>query len=206
MSREISGQQPDRESEELRNLIRAMDPMPPNNSIPPLSRERLEDVMTTTINKPIRPTPTRRFSFATAAVAAVALAVVAVGVGTLINQPEDPAPAPLVLGLGEGGGLASCLPFSVDILKDMPMAFEGTVTTVTGDQITLTVDQWYRGGDAQAVHLTATQGLESLIGGIEFSEGGQYLISANGENVNYCGFSGPSTPDMRAAFSEAFAG
>ncbi len=162
--------------------------------------------MTTTSTKPAPSTPTRRFSFATAAVAAVALAVAAIGVGTLVNSPEDPAPAPLVLGLGDGGGLASCLPFSVEILKDMPLAFEGTVTAVNGDAITVNVDHWYRGGDAQTVQLTATQGLEALIGGIEFNEGQQYLITSSGENVNYCGFSGPSTPEMRAAFGEAFSG
>jgi hypothetical protein len=46
--------------------------------------------------------------------------------------------------------------------------------------------------------------LQALIGGIEFESGGQYLISAEGGNVSYCGFSGPSTPEFRAAFVEAF--
>jgi hypothetical protein len=35
--------------------------------------------------------------------------------------------------------------------------------------------------------------------------GDQYLISAQGGSVNYCGFSGPSTPDLRAGFETAFA-
>jgi hypothetical protein len=34
--------------------------------------------------------------------------------------------------------------------------------------------------------------------------GEQYLITATDGNVNYCGFSGPSTPELRSAFEEAF--
>ena len=78
----------------------------------------------------------------TAAVAAAALAIV--GVLTLTGNP-GPAPAPLQLSLGEGDAMASCLPFEVGILADMPTAFEGTVTAVDGDRVTLTVDRWYTG-------------------------------------------------------------
>jgi hypothetical protein len=88
----------------------------------------------------------------------------------------------------------------------MPLAFEGTVTGVDGDVVTLDVDRWFKGGDATQVTITAPAGFEALIGGIEFDEGAQYLITATDGVVNYCGFSGPSTPEMRAAFEEAFPG
>jgi len=52
--------------------------------------------------------------------------------------------------------------------------------------------------------LNAPQGLEALIGGIPFESGEQYLITAYDGQVNYCGFSGPSTPEFRASFVEAF--
>ena len=101
--------------------------------------------------------------------------------------------------------MASCIAFEVGFLAEMPVAFEGTVTSVNGDAVTLSVDHWYKGGDATTVELNAPQGLEALIGGIEFVDGEQYLISATEGNVNYCGFSGPSTDEFRAAFEEAFA-
>jgi hypothetical protein len=48
--------------------------------------------------------------------------------------------------------------------------------------------------------------MEALIGGIPFEVGGQYLVTAYDGNVNYCGFTGESTPELKDAFEEAFAG
>jgi hypothetical protein len=70
--------------------------------------------------------------------------------------------------------------------------------------VTLTVDEWYRGGDSAEAVLNAPQGMEALIGGIPFQVGDAYLISAQGGNVNYCGFSGPLSPEYQAVFEEAF--
>jgi hypothetical protein len=97
-----------------------------------------------------------------------------------------------------------CIMFSVEELARAPLAFEGTVTAVDGDAVTLTVDEWFKGGDAGQVVLNAPQGLEALIDGFPFEVGSQYLITAYDGNVNYCGFSGQSTPEMRAAFEQAF--
>ncbi|MEX1125891.1 MAG: hypothetical protein WEE53_09545, partial [Acidimicrobiia bacterium] len=115
------------------------------------------------------------------------------------------ATPPLELNLGADDPMASCIQFSVEYLAPMPVAFEGTVASVDGDTVTLEVDTWFKGGDASQVVLNAPQGLEALIDGFAFEEGGQYLITATEGNVNYCGFSGRSTPELRAAFEEAFA-
>jgi hypothetical protein len=99
-----------------------------------------------------------------------------------------------------------CIAFSPEELEKVAeIAFAGTVTAVNGNDVTLTVDDWYRGGDAAEVALNAPQGMEALIGGIPFEVGAQYLITAQDGNVNYCGFSGPATPEYAAAFEEAFA-
>ena len=151
---------------------------------------------------------TRTRWYAAAAVAAVALAA-AIAVPALNGGAPTPATvaaAPLELSLGDGGAMASCLAFDVEFLRQMPVAFEGTVTRVDGEQVTLTVDEWFVGGDAATVSLRAPTGMEALIGGIDFVEGEPYLITAAEGNVNYCGYSGPSTLDFRAAFEEAFKG
>lgn len=159
---------------------------------------------TETPTAPTRP-GARRWYLVTAAAVAVA---VAISIPALVGGSPGTtvAGSPLELSLGEGPGLASCIAFDTAILADMPTAFEGTVTAVDGEQVTLTVDRWFRGGDAATVELHAPAGMQALIGGIDFVEGGQYLVSATEGNVNYCGYTDASTPELRAAFERAFGG
>jgi hypothetical protein len=56
------------------------------------------------------------------------------------------------------------------------------------------------------VVLETTPGMEALIGGIAFDVGQLYLITAADGTVNFCGYSGVATPEMTAAFDEAFGG
>jgi hypothetical protein len=144
-------------------------------------------------------------------VAAVAALVLAVAGGLALTGDEDAPPVAseetLELSAGGEDAMGSCIMFSAEELDRVAeIAFAGTVTDVDGPTVTLTVDTWYRGDpEASQVVLNAPLGMEALIGGIPFTVGEEYLVSAQGGNVNYCGFSGPATPDYRTAFEEAFA-
>jgi hypothetical protein len=140
-------------------------------------------------------------------VAAAAALVVAVGGAiAFTGGGEDPVASgpPLELNAAGDDPMAMCIMFSVEELARAPIAFEGTATSVEGETITLDVDEWFKGGDAGQVVLHAPSGMEALIAGFPFEVGAQYLITAYDGNVNYCGFSGPSTPEFRAAFEQAF--
>jgi hypothetical protein len=198
-------------TDELRNRLSRLDPMTSDVPTEPVttesSQQLLEEIMTTpNVEQPgSSGTPNKRPWIA--AVAAAAVVIVAIGaVGLLSRDGGDPVAAgpPLELNAGGDDVMASCIAFSVEYLAPMPVAFEGTVVTAEGDTVTLDVDTWFKGGDAAQVVLNAPQGLEALIGGFPFEVGTQYLITASEGNVNYCGFSGESTPEMRAAFEEAF--
>jgi hypothetical protein len=52
----------------------------------------------------------------------------------------------------------------------------------------------------------APDGFEALIGSIDFQEGKSFLVSAYDGVVNYCGFSGEETPELRAVYDAAFGG
>lgn len=198
--------------DELRERLARIDPMhsgvPTEPTTSESSQELLEKIMSTPLEeKPeSTPAPRRTWTIAVAAVAALVLAVA--GGMALTGGDEAPVAAgpPLELTAGGEDIMASCIAFSPEELDNVAeLAFAGTVTAVDGDTVTLTVDEWYRGGDAAEVVLNAPQGMEALIGGIPFAVGDAYLISAQGGSVNYCGFSGPATPELQAGFDAAFA-
>lgn len=187
--------------DELRERLARLDPMPPGVPTKPMttpsSRQLLEEVMSTHVEER---TSNRRWLPAAAALAVVA------GIAAAFALGGGDAAQPLVLSAGHDDPMAMCIQFSVEELAKAPLAFEGVVTSADGETIELDVARWFKGGDADTVVLEAPAGMEALIGGIPFEEGGSYLITAYDGTVNYCGFSGPATADLRAAFDEAFGG
>jgi hypothetical protein len=196
-------------TDQLRERLARLDPMHPGVSIDPVSRDLMEKIVNTPVTEQSETAPEPKTNRWLIGVAAAAALVVAVGgVIALTGGGTDPVAAgpPLELNAAGEDPMAMCIVFSVEELARAPLAFEGTVAAVEGDTVTLDVDHWFRGGDAGQVILNAPQGMEALIAGIPFEVGGQYLITAYDSIVNYCGFSGPSTPEFRAAFEQAFGG
>ena len=200
-------------TDELRERLARLDPMhsgvPTEPATTESSRELLEQIMSTPTQEQTDSESGARRTWMIPVAAAAAL-VLAIAGGIALTGGDDTPPVAtgetLELDAGEEDLTAMCIAFSPEELERVAqIAFAGTVTGVDGAVVTLTVDNWYRGGDAEQVILNAPQGMEALIGGIPFEVGGQYLITASEGNVNYCGFSGPSTPEMRSAFDEAFA-
>lgn len=199
--------------EEMRDRLAGVDPARDVATEPPTtpsSRTRMERIMqtdptpTTAGSSPDNPHKRRLWL---AAAAAVLIAVVAGGAVLSGNGGEDTPVAsgsPLELSLGASDTMASCLPVTAELLADMPVAFAGTANNVDGETVTLTVDKWYVGGDADTVMLNAQSGMEALIDAFVFKEDGEYLVSATDETVNFCGFSGPATDELRAIYEEAF--
>ena len=212
-------------NDELRDQLGQLDPMHPGVPVEsvttPSSRARLEPIMNTplieressdssdagrTIDMEA-PRGRRSWLFGVAAAAVVALAGAAVlgNIGGGGDEPQVASP-PLELSLGSGDAMAMCLPFEVSILRDMSPAFAATATSVEPGLVTLDVDRWYTGGDADSVVLQTLDSSASLIAGFDFVVGEQYLITAAEGTVNFCGYSGVATPEMTAAFDAAFPG
>lgn len=197
-------------TDDLRKRLARIDPMrpgvPTRSVTDETSRQLLETIMSTETRERTESSgaPNRVWRLAVAAAAALVVAVG--GIIALGDQPAGPPAAALELNAAGEDALASCIQFSPEELARVAeIAFEGTVIAVDGARVTLSVNEWFKGGgDVTEVALNAPLGMEALIGGIPFEAGQQYLISAQDGNVNYCGFSGPSTPEYRAAFQTAF--
>jgi hypothetical protein len=209
-------------NDELREQLGRLDPMHPGvpveSATTPSSRTRLENIMNTPLiaeedthsestPRPASVSAHRRRLRMTVGVAAAAIVAVGGAVVVLNSADEDTdvtAGPPIELSLGDSNVMSSCMVFDVAVLADMSPAFAGTTTAVDGETVTLTIDRWYTGGDADTVVLNGAAGSPALIDGFEFEIGRQYLITAAEGNVNFCGYSGPATPELTSAFDTAF--
>jgi hypothetical protein len=208
--------------DELRHRLRELDPVPSEVAMEPptttSARARLEHIMNTDTTteaseadarKPGLRSRSGRTGWLLAGAAAVVLLIGVVAVAVAGDDDGDgsddlAAGPPLELSLGANDAMASCMPVDADILADMPLAFAGTATAVEPGAVTLDVDEWYTDGDAATVELQSGDAHPALIAGFEFEVGSRYLVSATEGTVNFCGFSGPATPELTALFEDAF--
>jgi hypothetical protein len=206
--------------DELFERMRQADPAPPDTALDPVAgptaRRLLERAMTDTITEAPAPATPPRKRWPLIATAAAAVAALSVGAVVLASGNSSPthkpspkstlalrAPAP-----AGGPVMGSCIRFDVSILKDMTPAFAGTATAVSDGSVTFAVDHWYTGGDADVVTVTQPGSSEpiSIEGGVTFEQGKRYLVTAANGVVNGCGYTTEATPDMEAAFNQAFGG
>lgn len=203
----------DETEDQLLRRMRAADPAP---LAPPSAPSWIPDLMEATMSTVPETGPTSRVRRWAPALAAAAL-VAAVGGGAYAVLDDDreagpratPEASTTTLALPGGGGAvssSSCVQFDVEFLRAMPIALSGTATEVGADTVTLEVDRWYQGGDADVVRLANFDPTNSSLDGFVFEQGQRYLISASEDGtVSFCGFSGPWTASLAAAFDEAFA-
>lgn len=201
-------------TDELEQRLRAANPVPPTVPVDrarsPRARTLVEHIVTDThAALDTEPTPrARRWPLLAVAAAAV---VAVVGVAVVVASDDD-APVTddaLSLTIAAEDPMAMCIELTPETLGDpgVELAFKGTVTSVDGDQATLRVDEWFRGGDAEEVTLTAPAEAETaLLGAVTLEEGAAFLISAADGAVRSCGQSGPLSPELEALFTEAFDG
>ncbi|HET7690881.1 MAG TPA: hypothetical protein VFK41_10900 [Nocardioidaceae bacterium] len=179
---------------------------PADSWLDDLIDDTVEETMSTTPEQ----SPARKRWVPLAAAAAVAL-LAAGGAGVALSGGDEDAPAaaPTTTSLTLPGGdtMQSCMMVTPEALAQVDQALAGTATEVTEDSVTLTVDQWFKGGDSDLVTLTpANPDMIALIGAIEFEEGARYLVSAADGHVNSCGFSGPDEEPLAGIYQQAFGG
>lgn len=123
------------------------------------------------------------------------------------ETPTSSATAEDTLELTADGSMAGkCAMPNAQTLAGFDTAFAGTVTSLDDTTATLSVDQWYAGGDdASTVTVSApSQDLQDLLMAVDFEVGTSYLVSADGERVTLCGFTAETSPELEALYAEAF--
>jgi hypothetical protein len=192
--------------------LRAADPVRPDE-VPAASlarvSARIQEHIVTDIQHTTTVTPSRRPFAILGGVVAMAALALAVGIGANfgLGSPGDVASNPGDPGNGAaGGGLASCLAYDPASLPMFDVVFDGTVTAVTGDQVTFDVNAGWKGADG-SITLTAPDTDVALLGEVpDFEVGGRYLVTAAGSAINACGYTLDYDADTAADWAAAFAG
>ena len=195
--------------DELLARLKAADPA---MHAPEPNLDRLLETTMTTLDtkRPVR----RRWLPAVAA--GVLIAAGGLSWGIAANSGDDNPPtagAPtastpasvLKLSIGAAPN-AKCRAVEVADLRGMQTAFEGTATAIQGEQVTLHVDHWYRGGSATTVEVQSNADAVTTLLGVDFKVGGTYLITATNAQVSLCGESAPTNPDLLNLYKQAFGG
>jgi hypothetical protein len=103
------------------------------------------------------------------------------------------------------GAVGRCAAPDPSFIATGTQAFEGTVTSIEGDTVTLEATDVFTGEVGQTVQVTAPPAqFGALIQAVDFKEGQTYLVSATDGMVAVCGNSGPATGQLRSLYDQAF--
>lgn len=208
----------DRHDDELRARLHASDPAA---SLPPVAPHEvarlLEDVMATELTDENRETGTRNRGPLTWLVAAAAIVVIAgvgfVGIRALTGDDAtpravDPTPQSTTrLDVPTAAAAGKCMVPNAEALAGADFAFDGVVTSVDGDNVTLEPTRWYAGKAVNHVVLNApSEQMQEVASAVKFRTGGRYLVTATGKHVTLCGFSAEYSDELAAIYAEAFPG
>lgn len=147
--------------------------------------------------------------------AAAAAMVAIAGFSLMAQRVEAPSSPPSVAApepssttvAAPAAAPGRCLPPSAEVLAGAELAVDATVTEVAGDQVTLTVNQWFAGTPTDEVVVTAAPAsLQELIGAPDLQQGQRYLLAANGGQLMVCGFSGSFDSERSTLYATAFGG
>lgn len=119
--------------------------------------------------------------------------------GGVITEPGDPA---------AGSEVTSCVEqYSPETLAQREYAFDGTVSSVDGDTMTFTVNEWFNGGDADTITLDH-QGYAGMLldPNTPLDVGARALVAGDGGFVWSCGFTQLHTDAGAAEWRSATAG
>ena len=135
-----------------------------------------------------------------AGIAVAAIAVVLIVRGGFLQPPSGPSPS----GLGVGFCVEQ---YSLETLGHRAVAFDGSVTAITADNVTFVINRTYRGAAGSTITLAAP-GMTGVsltpAGGPSFQVGQRYLVAGEDGFAWACGFSQPYDPDVALAWGRVF--
>ncbi|RPH35499.1 MAG: hypothetical protein EHM90_04105 [Chloroflexi bacterium] len=168
--------------------LRAANPLR-DDQLPPSSRDRVWSRIQEARMEDKGQVRAAQWTIAASGVALVAVMVAALTLG------GTAAPPPQTGNEGSGGGaIGICLAFTIEDLQARDFAFDGTVTAVSGNMATFTVNDGFWGAEdgasvtLQADLMTGEPEVVALEGGPLLVVGDRYLVSGDDNIAWSCGY------------------
>lgn len=174
--------------------LRRSDPLDPRD-VPedasgPHARALFERIVATDPTASPARVPPRRVPRLVPALAGAAVIVAAV-VGLTVLR-GDSGGEKIVGGVPIASPAMCVETYDLETLTRRDVAFDGTLASIDGEQVTFSVGRWFRGGPGDDVVLDATGLVGGLTptsaGGATLDVGGRYLVSGSGGSLWACGF------------------
>ena len=174
----------------------------------PAAAHLMEQIMQTTPEVPTAPAapsrPRRRWP-ALLAGGVAAVAIVGGAVWFAAGGDSDEAATSVSYSLPASDPMtAMCLPVTDYQPAPGLVGFRGTVSAVGDGTVTLDVTDWYAGGDADQVVLATGDVPIMALDGVEFVQGGDYLVAVQDGQVVICGISGQYSPELATLYDQWF--
>ena len=190
---------------DLLDELRAADPVHADR-LPSASLARIR----ARINEDVMTTPARRLPWGArtiglgAGIAAIAALALVVAFGGRNTAPG------ITPGGSVGTGSASCVePYSKTAITHRTFAFDGTVSAITGEQVTFTIGKAYRGAAGGSITLDAPGMTGTAItsaGGPNLAVGERYLVAGDDHFVWACGYTQPYDATVATEWVAALGG
>jgi hypothetical protein len=107
-----------------------------------------------------------------------------------------------------GDAMAMCLQYSDETLSGLDTAFDGTLVSASGDDVTFEVHRWFQGGETAQVTLSAPGMFghpEAIaLDGIPLEMGRRYLVSADEGFLWACGYTYTYDTELADHWAQVF--
>jgi hypothetical protein len=208
------------DDDELLARLRAADPVDPRRLPSPTSASASADLLreitvTDTAQPTERPSRTgpglRPLLIGAAAAVALLAGIVALATGG-DDGAETATTETTVAGVDPGGispsgGLAMCVEmYDLTTLANREVAFDGVVQSVSGDSVTFSVNEAFRGVDGSTITLEGAGtigGLTSVGDALSLEPGTRLLVAGDGGFAWSCGFTQPYDEAVAAEWAAA---
>lgn len=125
-----------------------------------------------------------------------------------MSGADGSTPATMASDAGSTGPASCVETYDLQSLTGRDLAFDGSVQTTVGDEVTFVVNRWYWGGNMPSITLNGASTLTAVTSGgapLRVEPGERLLVAGDDGFAWSCGFTQPFQPSLARSWAAAAA-